>query len=230
MIGGTMDAAKALSNFKKIGSTKNKETGEWEYSDEKRKEQLKHVKHFGLDAGLLLGSMALGGAGVAVAKAVMAGSGVVGTVGAAGSGAIGAFTHGIGGFAAHLGKDIAIQFEALCIVESAFDKISEFLPVEKIEEKKKVRKRVKKVKEKVKETETEEEVKEVIEEPISVTEAQIPEVEEETTEVEEQTPEAYVSPIPDLTEKINTFLGNKQELYSVFENAISREFFEIQCN
>jgi phosphopantetheine adenylyltransferase len=107
MIGGTMDAAKALSNFKKIGSTKNKETGEWEYSDEKRKEQLKHVKHFGLDAGLLLGSMALGGAGVAVAKAVMAGSGVVGTVGAAGSGAIGAFTHGIGGFAAHLGKDIA---------------------------------------------------------------------------------------------------------------------------
>jgi hypothetical protein len=109
---------------------------------------------------------------------------------------------------------------------------------EKIEEKKKVRKRVKKVKEKVKETETEEEeVKEVIEEPVSVTEAQIPEVEvqmpeveEETIEEEEETPEAYVSPIPDLTEKINTFLGNKQELYSVFENAISRELFEIQCN
>jgi len=90
---------------------------------------------------------------------------------------------------------------------------------EKIEEKKKVRKRVKKVKE----VEEVKEVKEVIEEPVSVTETQIPEVEEET-------PEAYVSPIPDLTEKINTFLGNKQELYSVFENAISREFFEIQCN
>ena len=115
MIGGTMDAVKALGNFKKLGSTKNKETGEWEYSDEKRKEQIKHVKHFGLDVGLLFGSMALGGAGVAAAKAVMAGSGVVGTLGAAGSGAIGAFTHGIGGFAAHLGKDIAKHSALECI-------------------------------------------------------------------------------------------------------------------
>ena len=107
MVGGTMDAVKALAGGQKIGSTKNKETGEWEYSDDKRKEQIKHVKHFALDAGLLLGSMALGGAGVAVAKSVMAGSGVVSTLGAAGSGAASAFTHGVGGFAAHLGKDIA---------------------------------------------------------------------------------------------------------------------------
>jgi hypothetical protein len=106
MVGGTMDTVKALANGQKIGSTKNKETGKWEYSDEKRKEQINHVKHFVLDAGLLLGSMALGGAGVAVAKSVMAGSGITGTIGAAGSGAAGAFTHGVGGFASHLGKDI----------------------------------------------------------------------------------------------------------------------------
>ncbi len=107
MVGGTMDAVKALANGQKIGSTKNKETGKWEYSDEKRKEQIKHVKHFALDIGLLLSSMALGGAGIAGAKAVMAGKGLSATVGAAGSGVAGAFTHSVGGFTAHLGKDIA---------------------------------------------------------------------------------------------------------------------------
>lgn len=107
MVGGTVDVVKALANGQKIGSTKNKETGKWEYSDEKRKEQIKHVKHFALDTALLLGSMALGGAGVAGAKAVMAGQGASSAIGAAGSGAVGAFTHGVGGFAAHLGKDIA---------------------------------------------------------------------------------------------------------------------------
>jgi hypothetical protein len=106
MVGGTIDAVKALASGQKIGSTKNKDTGEWEYSDDKRKEQIKHVKHFALDAGLLLGSMALGGAGVAGAKAVMVGKGLSATVSAAGSGAAGAFTHGVGGFTAHLGKDI----------------------------------------------------------------------------------------------------------------------------
>jgi hypothetical protein len=107
MVGGTIDVVKALANGQKIGSTKNKETGKWEYSDEKRKEQIKHVKHFALDTGLLLGSMTLGGAGVAGAKAVMAGKGLTATASAVGSGAAGAFTHGVGGFAAHLGKDIA---------------------------------------------------------------------------------------------------------------------------
>jgi hypothetical protein len=106
MVGGTIDVVKALASGQKIGSTKNKDTGEWEYSDDKRKEQIKHVKHFALDAGLLLGSMALGGAGVAGAKAVMVGKGLSATVSAAGSGAAGAFTHGVGGFTAHLGKDI----------------------------------------------------------------------------------------------------------------------------
>jgi len=107
MVGGTVDAVKALASGQKIGSTKNKETGKWEYSDDKRKEQIKHIKHFALDSALLLGSMALGGAGVAGVKAVMAGKGAAGALSAAGSGAVGAFTHGVGGFAAHLGKDIA---------------------------------------------------------------------------------------------------------------------------
>jgi len=107
MVGGTVDAVKALANGQKIGSTKNKETGEWEYSDEKRKEQIKHIKHFALDAGLLIGSMALGGAGVAGVKAVMAGKGAAAAGSAALHGAAGAFTHGAVGFGAHLGKDIA---------------------------------------------------------------------------------------------------------------------------
>ena len=52
----------------------------------------------------------------------------------------------------------------------------------------------------------------------------------ELAALEREQPGVLETPITDLTEKINTFLGNKQELYSVFENAISREFFEIQCN
>ena len=107
MVGGTMDAVKALASGQKIGSTKNKETGEWEYSDEKRKEQLHHVKHFAIDTALIMGSMALGGAGVALAKSVMAGQGAAAAGGAAVHGAAGAFTHGVGGFGAHLMKDIA---------------------------------------------------------------------------------------------------------------------------
>ena len=106
MVGGTMDAVKAMANGQKIGSVKNKETGKWEYSDEKRKEQINHIKHFAIDTGLILGSMALGGAGVAAAKSVMAGKAA-----AAGSaalhGAAGAFTHGATGFGVHLAKDIA---------------------------------------------------------------------------------------------------------------------------
>lgn len=107
MVKGTWQGVKALANGQKIGSTKNKETGKWEYSDDKRKEQIKHMKHFALDAGLILGSMALGGAGVAGIKAAMAGQGVGGVASAAASGAAGAFTHGVGGFVGHLGKDIA---------------------------------------------------------------------------------------------------------------------------
>jgi hypothetical protein len=107
MVGGTIDAVKALANGQKIGSTKNKETGKWDYSDEKRKEQINHMKHFAIDSAILLGSMALGGAGVAGVKAAIAGKGAAGALSAAGSGATGVFTHGVGGFAAHLGKDIA---------------------------------------------------------------------------------------------------------------------------
>jgi hypothetical protein len=107
MVGGTVDAVKALANGQKIGSVKNKETGKWEYSDEKRKEQLHHVKHFAIDTGLLIGSMMLGGAGVAAAKAIISGQGAMGVASAAAHGAVGVFTHGAGGFGAHLVKDIA---------------------------------------------------------------------------------------------------------------------------
>jgi len=106
MVGGTMDAVKALANGQKIGSVKNKETGKWEYSDETRKKQIHHIKHLAFDTGLILGSMALGGAGVGVAKAVMSGK-IAAAGGAALQGATGAFTHGVGGFGAHLAKDIA---------------------------------------------------------------------------------------------------------------------------
>jgi hypothetical protein len=103
--GGTADAVKALANGQKIGSTKNKETGEWEYSDETRKKQIGAMKTAATTTGLLLGSMALGGAGVAAAKAVMGGQ--VATAGVAAlQGAAGAFTHGVSGFGIHLLKDI----------------------------------------------------------------------------------------------------------------------------
>jgi len=107
MVTGTVDAVKALANGQKIGSVKNKETGKWEYSDKTRKEQLRNVKHFAIDVGLLVGSMALGGAGVAATKAIMAGKGVGGVASAATHGAVDVFMHGVGGFSAHLGKDIA---------------------------------------------------------------------------------------------------------------------------
>jgi hypothetical protein len=104
--GGTADAVKALANGQKIGSTKNKETGEWEYSDETRKKQIGAMKTAATTTGLLLGSMALGGAGVAAAKAIMGGQAVASAGGAALHGAAGAFTHGVGGFGLHLLKDI----------------------------------------------------------------------------------------------------------------------------
>lgn len=112
MIGGTFEGVKALASGQKIGSTKNKETGEWEYSDEKRKEQINHMKHFAKDVALLVGSVALGGGLAAGAKAIAGGAGLGGAVSSVGSGAVGAFTHGAGGFAAHLGKD-AIKHVAL---------------------------------------------------------------------------------------------------------------------
>ena len=112
MIKGAWEGHKALASGQKIGSTKNKETGEWEYSDEKRKEQVSHIKHFYKDLGLLVASVALGSGLAAGAKALAAGSGLGGAASAAGSGAVGAFTHGAGGFAAHLGKD-AIKHVAL---------------------------------------------------------------------------------------------------------------------
>jgi hypothetical protein len=68
------------------------------------KKQKKDMTHFAVDAGLILGSMALGGAGVAAVKAIGAGSSVAS---AAASGAAGAFTHGAVGFGTHLAKDIA---------------------------------------------------------------------------------------------------------------------------
>jgi hypothetical protein len=112
MIKGAWEGHKALASGQKIGSTKNKETGEWEYSDEKRKEQVHHIKHFYKDMALLVGSVALGGGLAAGAKALAAGSGLGGAASATASGAVGAFTHGVGGFAAHLGKD-AIKHVAL---------------------------------------------------------------------------------------------------------------------
>jgi hypothetical protein len=76
----------------------------FEASWKESKKQKKDMVHFAMDAGLILGSMALGGAGVAAVKAAAAGSSVAS---AAATGAAGAFTHGAGGFAVHLGKDIA---------------------------------------------------------------------------------------------------------------------------
>jgi hypothetical protein len=107
MIKGTGEAVWALANGKKLGSSKNKQTGKWDYSDEKRKEQIHHLKHFAKDTALILGSMALGGAGVAAVQAALGGATAGGVASAAGSGAIGVFTHGIGGFGGHLAKDIA---------------------------------------------------------------------------------------------------------------------------
>ena len=112
MIKGAWDGHKALASGQKIGSTKNKETGEWEYSDEKRKEQVHHIKHFYKDLGLLVASVALGGGLAAGAKAIAGGAGLGGAASATAHGAVGAFTHGVGGFAAHLGKD-AIKHVAL---------------------------------------------------------------------------------------------------------------------
>ena len=112
MLKGAYDAHKALFSGQKVGSTKNKETGEWEYSDEKRKEQVNHVKHFYKDLGLLVASVVVGGGLAAGAKALAAGSGIGGAASATVSGAVGAVTHGVGGFAAHLGKD-AIKHVAL---------------------------------------------------------------------------------------------------------------------
>jgi hypothetical protein len=107
MIKGAGEAVWALANGKKLGSSKNKQTGKWEYSDEKRKEQIHHLKEFAKDTALILGSMALGGAGVAAVQAALGGATAGGVASAAGSGAIGVFTHGIGGFGGHLAKDIA---------------------------------------------------------------------------------------------------------------------------
>ena len=112
MVKGAWEGHKALASGQKLGSTKNKETGEWEYSDEKRKEQVHHIKHFYKDIALLVASVALGSGLVAGAKALEAGSGIGGAASAVGSGAVGAFTHGAGGFAAHLGKD-AVKHVAL---------------------------------------------------------------------------------------------------------------------
>jgi hypothetical protein len=109
------------------GKTKTKKRPVWqegisnedkeiaEASWKKRTEQIEHSKHFATDMGLLIGSMAIGGAGLGAAAAVKAGAGAKAIGAAAVSGAGSAFTHGIGGFGAHLGKDIAkhATFEVL---------------------------------------------------------------------------------------------------------------------
>ncbi len=112
MIKGAWEGHKALASGQKLGSTKNKETGEWEYSDEKRKEQVHHIKHFYKDIALLVGSVVLGGGLAAGAKALAGGAGLGGAASATAHGAVGALTHGVGGFAAHLGKD-AVKHVAL---------------------------------------------------------------------------------------------------------------------
>ncbi len=112
MIEGAYDGVKALANGKKVGSVKNKETGEWDYSDEARKSQIHDMKHFAKEVALLVASVALGGGLAAGATAIAGGAGMGAAASAIGQGAIGAFTHGAGGFAAHLGKD-AIKHVAL---------------------------------------------------------------------------------------------------------------------
>jgi hypothetical protein len=112
MIKGAWEGHKALASGQKLGSTKNKETGEWEYSDEKRKEQVHHIKHFYKDIALLVGSVVVGGGLAAGAKALVGGAGLGGAASATAHGAVGALTHGVGGFAAHLGKD-AVKHVAL---------------------------------------------------------------------------------------------------------------------
>jgi hypothetical protein len=112
MISGTYDGVKALASGEKVGSTKNKETGKWEYSDETRKKQIHHMKSFAKDVALLVGSVALGGGLAYGAQALAGGASLGGAAAAVGKGAVGAFTHGAGGFAAHLGKD-AIKHVAL---------------------------------------------------------------------------------------------------------------------
>ncbi len=73
---------------------------------EKSKKQKKACKNVAITTGLLLASMAVGGAGVAAVKAAAAGSSAATVGAAAGSGAAGAFTHGAVGFGVHLAKDI----------------------------------------------------------------------------------------------------------------------------
>jgi hypothetical protein len=117
MLSGSKDAVVALANGQKIGSTKNKETGKWEYSDDTRKKQIGHLKHLAIDTALIVGSMALGGAGVAAGKALGIGGQAVahgasaaashGLGQAAAHGAASMFHHGVSGFASHLVKDIA---------------------------------------------------------------------------------------------------------------------------
>jgi hypothetical protein len=103
MLRGSADAIKALSNGKKLGSVKNKETGKWEYSDDTKKQQIHHLKHLAIDSALLMGSMALGGIGSAFAGKAFAAHGIGQTIA---HGASSMFHHGAGGFAQHLSKDI----------------------------------------------------------------------------------------------------------------------------
>ena len=79
----------------------------FEASWKESKKQKKDMAHFAMDAGLILGSMALGGAGVGAIKAAAAGAGASGVGAAAAAGGAGAFTHGAVGFGTHLVKDIA---------------------------------------------------------------------------------------------------------------------------
>jgi hypothetical protein len=79
----------------------------FEASWKESKKQKKDMTHFAIDMGLILGSMALGGAGVGAIKAAAAGAGASSVGVAAAAGGAGAFTHGAAGFGIHLAKDIA---------------------------------------------------------------------------------------------------------------------------
>jgi hypothetical protein len=79
----------------------------FEASWKESKKQKKDMTHFAIDMGLILGSMALGGAGVGAIKAAAAGAGASSVGAAAAAGGAGAFTHGAAGFGVHLAKDIA---------------------------------------------------------------------------------------------------------------------------
>ena len=104
---GNPTGKKVGENKPKVSKyTSDEEKQLFEASWKESKKQKKDMTHFALDTALIVGSMALGGAGVAAVKAIAAGAGASSVGAAAAAGGVGAFTHGAAGFGAHLAKDI----------------------------------------------------------------------------------------------------------------------------